>query len=140
MEKYTSSNVSHTRKHVVDYLRKKEILYLGPDKQIVLQDIDWIVARASKRGFDTSAAFMPSKPIAGINHQECGVTSEGVNRVLLRLHFAAHWEKDHSGSADPDGLSEKQKIILAPPHLTEAEAPIRGVRAPRLHPLMEIGF
>jgi len=71
-----------TRKNVVDYLGKKEVLYLGPDEQVVPQDINWIVARAAKRGYDTPAAFMSSKPRAGINHKEFGVTSEGVNVYL----------------------------------------------------------
>jgi len=71
-----------TRENVVDHLGKKEVLYLGPDEQIIPQDINWIVARAAKRGYDTPAAFMSSKPRAGINHKEYGVTSEGVNVYL----------------------------------------------------------
>jgi glutamate dehydrogenase len=75
-------DTAETRESVVDYLGKKEVLYLGPDEQIIPQDINWIVARAAKRGYDTPAAFMSSKPRAGINHKEFGVTSEGVNAYL----------------------------------------------------------
>ena len=45
--------------------------------QVIPQDIDWVIKRAAQRGYDTPAAFMSSKPRAGINHKEYGVTSEG---------------------------------------------------------------
>ena len=50
--------------------------------QVIPQDIDWVIKRAAQRGYDTPAAFMSSKPRAGINHKEYGVTSEGVNVYL----------------------------------------------------------
>ena len=98
-----------TRKEIVDYYGKKEVLYLGPDEQVswrnkviirvrgicivltlfgrirsqvIPKDIDWVIKRAAQRGYDTPAAFMSSKPRAGINHKEYGVTSEGVNVYL----------------------------------------------------------
>lgn len=71
-----------TRSRIVDYYGKPEILYLGPDEQVISQDIEWIVRRAEERGYPTPAAFMSSKPRAGINHKEYGVTSEGVNVFL----------------------------------------------------------
>jgi glutamate dehydrogenase/leucine dehydrogenase len=46
--------------------------------QVVPADIDWIVARARRRGLAAPPAFMSSKPRTGINHKEYGVTSEGV--------------------------------------------------------------
>ncbi len=89
-----------TREAVVDFLGKKEVLYLGPDEQvreiffflriliiicifffydtffsllflylfpqIIPKDINWIVARAAKREYDTPAAFMSSKPRSGM--------------------------------------------------------------------------
>ncbi len=66
----------------VDYLGKKEVIYLGPDEQVTVEDIDWIVKRAAIRGYNTPNAFMSSKPLTGINHKEYGVTSEGVNTYL----------------------------------------------------------
>jgi glutamate dehydrogenase len=51
--------------HIVDLLGKKEVLYLGPDEQVIPADIEWIVKRAAVRGYDTPAAFMSSKPRAG---------------------------------------------------------------------------
>lgn len=67
-----------TRDHVVDHLGFDELLYLGPDEQIIPEDINWIIRQAAKRGYPIPAAFMSSKPLAGINHKEYGVTSEGV--------------------------------------------------------------
>ncbi|KAL3933094.1 MAG: hypothetical protein SGPRY_000433 [Prymnesium sp.] len=60
------------------YIQKPELLYLGPDENITPTDIDWVVAHAGKRGYPMAAAFMSSKPDAGINHKVYGVTSEGV--------------------------------------------------------------
>jgi len=67
-----------TRKYVVDYFGRPELLYLGPDEQVTPDDINWVVRRARERGHPVPAAFMSSKPDAGINHKEFGVTSEGV--------------------------------------------------------------
>ncbi|GMH98403.1 hypothetical protein TrST_g1809 [Triparma strigata] len=71
-----------TQSDVLDYYGKPEVLYLGPDEQVIPEDIDWIVQRAAKRGYRNPSAFMSSKPKAGINHKEFGVTSEGVNVFL----------------------------------------------------------
>jgi len=63
---------------VVDYLGFEELVYLGPDEQVVPEDINWIIAQAGRRGYPMPTAFMSSKPLAGINHKQYGVTSEGV--------------------------------------------------------------
>ncbi len=55
-----------------------ELLYLGPDENITPQLIEWIVDRAQRRGYPVPNALMSSKPGAGINHKQYGVTSEGV--------------------------------------------------------------
>ena len=55
-----------------------ELLYLGPDENITPADINWIASRAAERGYAMPSAFISSKPRAGINHKEYGVTSEGV--------------------------------------------------------------
>eukprot|EP00984_Skeletonema_dohrnii_P004225 scaffold1493_cov104-Skeletonema_dohrnii-CCMP3373.AAC.1 len=75
-------DTEETREEVVDFVGKKEVLYLGPDEQVTPEDINWVIKRAKQRGYDTPAAFMSSKPRAGINHKEYGVTSEGVNVYL----------------------------------------------------------
>jgi len=66
------------KERIVDYLGEDELLYLGPDENIIPEDIDWITERAQIRGMKYPAAFMSSKPEAGINHKVYGVTSEGV--------------------------------------------------------------
>ena len=71
-----------TRSNILDRFGKPEVLYLGPDEQVIPSDIEWIVQRAALRGYPTPAAFMSSKPRAGINHKEFGVTSEGLNVYL----------------------------------------------------------
>lgn len=63
-------------------LPKHELLYLGPDENITPQLIEWIVDRARRRGYPIPTALMSSKPGAGINHKQYGVTSEGVNVFL----------------------------------------------------------
>jgi len=55
-----------------------ELLYLGPDENITPTDINWIARHAAARGYAMPSAFISSKPSAGINHKEFGVTSEGV--------------------------------------------------------------
>ncbi len=55
-----------------------EVIFLGPDEQVIPADINYVVARAARRGYPIPPAFMSSKPDAGINHKEFGVTSEGV--------------------------------------------------------------
>lgn len=63
---------------IVDYYGRDELIYLGPDENVIPEDINWIIDRAGKRGYPIPAAFMSSKPDAGINHKVYGVTSEGV--------------------------------------------------------------
>ena len=46
-----------------------------------------VVDRAARRGYALPSSFMSSKPDAGINHKEFGVTSEG---VAVFLHEALH--------------------------------------------------
>ncbi|KAL3776735.1 hypothetical protein HJC23_005396 [Cyclotella cryptica] len=108
-----------TKREVVDYLGKKEVLYLGPDEQVVADDINWVVKRAGQRGYDTPAAFMSSKPRAGINHKEYGVTSEGINvylDVALR-HVLKKNPKEESftikmtGGPDGDVAGNELKIL-----------------------------
>ncbi len=67
-----------TQANIVDYWGKREYLYLGPDEQIIPNDIVWIVRQAQKRQYTNPFTFMSSKPDAGINHKVYGVTSEGI--------------------------------------------------------------
>ncbi len=63
----------------VSYINKPEIIYVGPDENITNELIVWITEQANRRNYRYWSAFMSSKPGAGINHKEFGVTSEGIN-------------------------------------------------------------
>ncbi|MCH2153318.1 MAG: hypothetical protein MK089_08260, partial [Phycisphaerales bacterium] len=76
------------RSRIVDRLNESELLYLGPDENITPKLIEWIVDRAQRRGYPVPNALMSSKPGAGINHKEYGVTSEGV-AVFLEVGLNA---------------------------------------------------
>ena len=56
-----------------------------------------VVDRAARRGYALPSSFMSSKPDAGINHKEFGVTSEG---VAVFLHEALHllWSYTYYGA------------------------------------------
>jgi glutamate dehydrogenase len=62
-----------------DYYPHPELLFLGPDENVTVELIEWIIERATTRNYALPNAFMSSKPNAGINHKVYGVTSEGVN-------------------------------------------------------------
>lgn len=70
---------------IIDYFEREEYIYLGPDENCTNELIDAFVAQAHSRGYRFANAFMSSKPGAGINHKEFGVTSEGVNVYLDNL-------------------------------------------------------
>jgi glutamate dehydrogenase len=66
-------------KDVVDYWHRPEYVYLGPDENMHNPMIDWISSYSKYHNYKPAGAFISSKPGAGINHKEYGVTSLGVN-------------------------------------------------------------
>lgn len=64
---------------IVDYWKRPENLYLGPDENMHDVVIQWIADISEKYGYRPGSAFISSKPKVGINHKEYGVTSLGVN-------------------------------------------------------------
>jgi len=66
-------------KHVVDYWKKPEYIYLGPDENMHNAMIEWISNYSKKYNYKPQGSFISSRPGAGINHKEYGVTSYGVN-------------------------------------------------------------
>lgn len=109
-----------TKANIVDRLGRPEVLYLGPDEQVIPSDIMWIVKRAAERGYGTPAAFMSSKPRSGINHKEYGVTSEGVNVYLdtaLQHVLGINPREDDftvkiTGGPDGDVAGNEMKILI----------------------------
>jgi glutamate dehydrogenase len=66
-------------KSIVDYWQRPEYIYLGPDENMHNEMIEWIAWYSKYYEYKPSGAFISSKPGAGINHKEFGVTSLGVN-------------------------------------------------------------
>lgn len=66
-------------KHIIDYWQKPEYIYLGPDENMHNAMIEWIASYSKYYNYKPGGAFISSKPGAGINHKEFGVTSLGVN-------------------------------------------------------------
>ena len=102
----------------VSYYDKPEIIYLGPDENITNDLINWITKQAEKRNYRYWSAFMSSKPGAGINHKEYGVTSEGVNvYVDNTLHFLGinprkeTFSVKMTGGPDGDVAGNELKIL-----------------------------
>jgi len=95
-----------------------EHIFLGPDENITPRDLDWIVAHAASRGYSMPSAFMSSKPRAGINHKEYGVTSEGVAVFLgealrsIGIKPAEEpWTVKLTGGPDGDVAGNMLKIL-----------------------------
>ncbi len=75
-------------KHVVDYWKKPEYIYLGPDENMHNVMIEWIANYSRHCRYKPGIAFISSKPHAGINHKEYGITSFGVNVYMEQaLHY-----------------------------------------------------
>ena len=66
-------------KNIIDYWKKPEYIYLGPDENMHNPMIEWIANYSKWRGYKPGSSFITSKPGAGINHKDYGVTSLGVN-------------------------------------------------------------
>lgn len=66
-------------KNVVDYWKRPEYIYLGPDENMHDVIITWIGNFSKKYNYRPGSAFISGKPEFGINHKEYGVTSLGVN-------------------------------------------------------------
>lgn len=75
-------------KDIVDYYRHPEYIYLGPDENMHNSMIEWITDYSTNCHYRPGSCFISSKPGAGINHKEFGVTSFGVNCYMEQaLHF-----------------------------------------------------
>ncbi len=72
-------------KSVVDYWKRPEYIYLGPDENMFNDMIVWIANYSVRHNYKPGRSFISSKPGAGINHKEFGVTSFGVNVYLEQM-------------------------------------------------------
>lgn len=95
-------------KHVVDYYRRPEYIYLGPDENMHTHMIEWIAEHSKAYQYKPGSSFISSKPGIGINHKEYGVTSLGVNTYMheVLLYLGLNPVKDPFTvkiSGGPDG-------------------------------------
>ncbi len=72
-------------KHIIDYWKRPEYLYLGPDENMHDSMITWIANFAQRYGYKPGSAFVSGKPSVGINHKQYGVTSLGINVYVEKL-------------------------------------------------------
>jgi glutamate dehydrogenase len=100
-------------------LGRPELIYLGPDENVSVAMIEWITRRAAYRQHPLPSAFMSSKPGAGINHKEFGITSEGVTvfleESLLQLGIdpaTQPFTVKITGGPDGDVAGNEIKILL----------------------------
>jgi len=64
---------------IIDYWKRPEYLYLGPDENMHDVMIEWIANYSKKHKYKPGSSFISGKPKVGINHKHYGVTSLGVN-------------------------------------------------------------
>ncbi|MBA2368195.1 MAG: NAD-glutamate dehydrogenase [Candidatus Protochlamydia sp.] len=72
-------------RHIVDYWKRPEYIYLGPDENMHDFMIEWIANFSKKYDYKPAGAFISGKPRVGINHKEYGVTSLGVNVYMHQV-------------------------------------------------------
>ncbi|MDP1879462.1 MAG: NAD-glutamate dehydrogenase [Parachlamydiaceae bacterium] len=70
---------------ILDYWKRPEYIYLGPDENMHDFMIEWIANFSKKYDYKPGRAFISSKPKGGINHKEYGVTSLGVNVYMHQV-------------------------------------------------------
>lgn len=102
--------------HIVDYWKKPEYIYLGPDENMYNDMIVWISNYAVEKGYKPGRSFMTSKPGAGINHKEFGVTSYGVHVYLHQTLLALGINPEKEAftikiSGGPDGDVAGNEIV-----------------------------
>lgn len=93
---------------IIDYWKKPEYLYLGPDENLHASMIEWMANFSKKHHYKPGIAFISSKPKTGINHKEYGVTSAGLNTYMHQVleYLGINPEKDLftvKFSGGPDG-------------------------------------
>jgi glutamate dehydrogenase len=104
-------------KNVIDYYKKPEYIYLGPDENMHNSMIDWIAEMSDKVGYKPRKAFISSKPLLGINHKEFGITSNGVHTALKVVMETLHMHPYKTPfsvkiSGGPDGDVAGNELLL----------------------------
>lgn len=81
----SNSSGSLKNKEILDYWKRPEYLYLGPDENMSDAMISWIADFSLKVGYRLGDTFISSKSQKGINHKQYGVTSLGVTIYMQHL-------------------------------------------------------
>lgn len=71
--------------HILDYWKRPENIYLGPDENMHDEILDWIAKFSKRKKYPPGSSFITSKPEIGVNHKEFGVTSSGVNVYMMEV-------------------------------------------------------
>ncbi len=79
-------------KHIIDYWKHPEYIYLGPDENMHDSMIQWIANFSMRYHYKPGSSFISGKPELGVNHKEYGVTSRGVN--IYMDHLLRHLDID----------------------------------------------
>lgn len=101
---------------ILDYWKRPEYIYLGPDENMHDSMIEWIANYSKKYHYKPGGAFISSKPQAGINHKEYGVTSLGINVCMHKVlqYLGIDPEKDRftvKMTGGPDGDVAGNQIL-----------------------------
>ncbi len=72
-------------KYIIDYWKRPEYIYLGPDENMHDDMIRWIAEFSKKYDYKPGSSFISGKPKVGINHKEYGVTSLGINVYMKAM-------------------------------------------------------
>ena len=112
-----SENGELKAKNVIDYYKKPEYIYLGPDENMHNSMIDWIAEMSEKVGYKPKKAFISSKPKLGINHKEFGITSNGLHTCLKVVLDHLHLNPKKNPftvkiSGGPDGDVAGNELLL----------------------------
>jgi len=70
---------------IVDYYKRQELLYLGPDENLSDEMIEWMAKKSESIRYPPKRAFISGKKTAGIHHKKYGVTSWGLLACLERV-------------------------------------------------------
>ena len=105
--------------NIVDYLKTKEIIEIGPDENMFDDMIVWMGKYADRVGYTLRSGLISGKPDSGINHKEYGVTSFGVYQYLLRtmkelgIDPSSEFSVKIAGGPGGDVAGNMMKLLLA---------------------------
>lgn len=102
--------------NVIDYLGKKEFIYLGPDENMHDCLINWTANESKRLGYSPiMGAFISGKRSTGMNHKEYGVTSLGilqfVKTCVTYLNLPSDFTIKISGGPDGDVAGNMIRLL-----------------------------